>query len=342
MQPLNVGEPNIVFVLGCLGIAQALFLTVYLLTLKTGNRRANVLLAFVLLGLTIRIGKAVIYNYTYVAPWPRNVGISGFLLVGPFLWFYGKTLLEKDKAFPTPNYAHLVPFALFLLFSPIIPNNGDLVSLTLYALVQLHLAFYLGLSWRLLYRNNRRGRNRLAPWYRNITLGVTLIWVLYVGIFTRLVPFYVLGATSFSFLIYIFSFLFLKKHHFVLEKYSNSPVNITESKKLVQQVRALFEAEETYLDCDTSLTLIAEKLAVKPRVLSQAINENEQTNFSEFVNRYRIERAKLLLVEPARKQDKIATIAFDSGFGNLTSFNVEFKARVKMTPSQYRKQFDTA
>lgn len=335
-------EPNIVLVLGCLGIAQALFLIVYLLTLKTGNRKANVLLGLVLLGLTIRIGKAVIYNYTYVGPWPRNIGISGFLLTGPFLWFYGKALLEKAKDFPATNYLHLIPFALFLSFSPIIPNKGDLVSLILYALVQLHLALYLGFAWWLLYRNQHRDHNRLAPWYRNITAGVTLIWVLYTGIFIGLVPFYLLGATSFSFLIYLFSFLFLKKHHFVLEKYATSSVGLAESKKLVQQVRTLFDVEETYLNHRTSLHLIAEKLAVTPRLLSQAINESEQVNFSEFVNQYRIERAKRLLVEPARKQDKIATIAFDSGFGNLTSFNVAFKARVKMTPSQYRKQFATA
>lgn len=335
-------EPNIALVLGCLGIAQALFLIVYLLTLKTGNRKANILLGVVLLGLTIRIGKAVIYNYTYVAPWPRNLGISGFLLAGPFLWFYGKALLEKANDFPATNYLHLIPFVLFLLFSPIIPNNGDLVSLVLYALVQLHLAVYLGFAWWLLYRSKQHDRNRLAPWYRNIAIGVTLIWILYAGIFVGLVPFYLLGATSFSFLIYLFSFLFLKKHHFVLEKYATSSVGLAESKKLVQQVRHLFDTEETYLNHRTSLNLIAEKLAVKPRLLSQAINESEQVNFSEFVNQYRIEQAKRLLVDPARKQDKIATIAFDSGFGNLTSFNVAFKARVKMTPSQYRRQFATA
>lgn len=335
-------DPNIVLVLGCLGIAQALFLIVYLLTLKTGNRKANILLGVVLLGLTIRIGKAVIYNYTYIAPWPRNLGISGFLLTGPFLWFYGKALFEKANDFPATNYLHLIPFVLFLLFSPIIPNDGDLVSLVLYALVQLHLAVYLGLAWWLLYRSKQHGRNRLAPWYRNIATGITLIWLLYAGIFIGLVPFYLLGATSFSFLIYLFSFLFLKKHHFVLEKYATSSVSLAESKKLVQQVRHLFDTEETYLNHRASLSLVAEKLAIKPRLLSQAINESEQVNFSEFVNQYRIERAQRLLVDPARKQDKIATIAFDSGFGNLTSFNVAFKARVKMTPSQYRKQFATA
>ncbi len=93
---------------------------------------------------------------------------------------------------------------------------------------------------------------------------------------------------------------------------------------------------------EETLKAIAAQLDVKPRILSQAINENEQMNFSEFVNHYRIERAKELLMAPARKQDKIATIAFDCGFGNVTSFNVEFKSRVKLTPSQFRKQHAAA
>lgn len=341
MQSFNFGEPSIILVLGFLGIVQALFLTIYLLTLKTGNRQANVLLGLLLLGLTIRIGKAVIYNYTYIGPWPRNLGISGFLLAGPFLWFYGRTLFEKDKTFLKSNYYHLIPFVLFVVFSKIIPNNRDPISLIPYALVQLHFVFYIGCAWWLIYGGGN-AQHRLAPWYRNITIGVTLICVLYVGIFIGFIPFYLLGATSFSFLIYIFSFLFLKKHHFVLEKYAKSAVGTAESKQLVQRVKDLFVSEETYLSSEATLKAIAAQLDVQPRILSQAINENEQMNFSEFVNHYRIERAKALLIAPARKQDKIATIAFDCGFGNVTSFNVEFKSRVKLTPSQFRKQHAAA
>lgn len=334
-----IGEQPAILILGCLGIAQALFLTIYLLSLKTRNRKANVLLGLLLLGLTIRIGKAVIYNYMYLGPWIRNLGISGLLIVGPCLWFYGKAILEKDQTFSSKNYLHFAPFALYVLFSKIIPNNGTFISLIPYSLVQLHLAVYLGCSAWLLFRVKNVAQSRLRAWYRGILVGVTIIWTLYVGIFIGLVPFYLLGATAFSFLIYLYSFLFLKKHHFVLEKYAKSSVDISESKQLVKQVKDLFEVEETYLNNNATLHVIANQLGIQPRILSQAINENEQMNYSEFVNHYRIERAKALLIEPDRKQDKIATIAFDCGFGNLTSFNVEFKSRVRVTPSQYRKQY---
>lgn len=332
-------EPNTMLVLGCLGIAQALFLCIYLFTLKSGNRVANVMLGLVLLGLIFRIGKAVIYNYTPIGPWPRNLGISGFLLVGPSLWFYGKALFQRAGAFSRMHYLHFAPFVLFLLLSPVIPNRGDVLSTIAYSFVQVHLVAYLGMCWYSILSADGRARSAIIKWYRGVVSGVTVIWILYAAIFVGVLPFYVLGATAFSFLIYVFAFVFLKKHHFVLEKYAKSSVDPGESKKLMEQVKRLFKDEEVYLSEDASLTVVAEKLTVRPRVLSQAINENEGMNFSEFVNYYRIEHAKQLLTDPYRKQDKIAAIAFDSGFGNVTSFNVAFKERVKMTPSQYRKQF---
>ncbi|MBX2822020.1 MAG: helix-turn-helix domain-containing protein [Rhodothermaceae bacterium] len=328
----------IILVLGCLGVAQALFLSAYLLTLKRGNRAANIFLGLVLLGLTIRIGKAVVFNYTYLDPWVRNMGISGFLLVGPAVWLYGQALLNNVQGFSKTGLLHVAPFVLFALSSKLIPNDGSLAAICAYTAVLAHLAGYLIVSWTLYARASSKARSGLLSWYRGILIGVSLILVLYAGIFVGVVPFYLLGATAFSFLIYLFSFVFLKKHHLALEKYAQSTVDVAASKALIIRVKDKFTSDAPYLDPDTSLQSIAQKLDTQPRFLSQAINEVEKVNFSEFVNRYRVEHAKSLLTDPDRAGDKIATIAFDCGFGNLTSFNVAFKTHVNMTPSQFRKQ----
>ena len=110
----------------------------------------------------------------------------------------------------------------------------------------------------------------------------------------------------------------------------------------MQQIRTLFETETLYLDSELNLTKVAQKLGIASRDVSQVINENEQQNFSEFVNQYRITKAKDLLVDPSYAQEKIATVAYDCGFGNVTSFNLAFKAATQLTPSQYRKKFYAA
>src|SRR3989337_2565647 len=328
---------NIVLIISCLGLIQAILLGVYLFSLK--DKKANTFLALMLLALIIRGGKSIFNNYMPLEPWIRNLGISGILMTGPFLWVYGKALFEK-KNFSNRNYLHLIPFVLFVLLCWIIPNKADFASLFIYSLVLLHLAVYLIVCWAYIIRVLKDAR--LLPWYRNIVSGVTLIWFLYVGIFIGFIPLYILGAVIFSFLIYIFSYLLLKRHVFALEKYSSSTINHVSSKRLLQQVKELFETKELYLDSTISLKVVAENLSTSPRELSQVINENAQMNFSEFVNHYRIAKAKSLLADPNYLQEKIETIAYDCGFGNVTSFNLAFKAETKVTPSQYRNQFSIA
>lgn len=332
-------QQGFILVLSCLGIVQALFLCFYLFSLKKGNKLANRLLALILLALTIRIGKSIFHNYIEVDPRIRNLAISSILAVGPLLLLYGKVLLQKQKRFTLKTYAHFIPFILFFLLSPVIPNKrGDFLSSAIYLSVFVHLGIYLCGIYYYLIKKYSSSHVQLVTWYRNITLGVTVIWSLFVGIFFRWIPFYILGAISFSFLIYLFSYLLLKKHTFSLEKYGNSNMNKATSVKVLNQIKTLFEKEEYFMQEDISLASLAEKLQIAPRELSQVINENENKNFSEFVNYYRIKKAKTLLIDPKYMEEKIATIAYDSGFGNVTSFNLAFKAITNITPSQYRRQ----
>lgn len=332
-------QQGFILVLSCLGLAQALFLSFYLFTLKKGNRQANKFLAFVLLGLTIRIGKSVFNNYMVLDPWHRNLGISGILMLGPFLWFYGRVLLQKNDHFSKWNYVHLTPFVLFVLFSKLIPNVKNFESYLSYGLVVFHLAIYLILSWVTIFKMVKEANPRLLRWYRAIVIGACLIWCFYLSNFIGFIPFYIGGAILYSILVYGFSYLLLKRHVFALEKYSNSSINRSTSKKILEQIKEAFVDEEIFLNTDISLQKMAEKLEITPRELSQVINENEQKNFSEFVNHYRIKKAKVLLIDPEYSNEKIATVAYDCGFGNVTSFNLAFKAETETTPSKYRTQF---
>ncbi|MBD2700093.1 AraC family transcriptional regulator [Spirosoma sp. BT702] len=324
---------NIVLVLSCLGIAQALLLSIYLFSLR--DKKANLFLALMLLGLILRISHSVVTNYIRPEPWIRILGISGLLLIGPFLWFYGKALFEK-KGVTTSEYGQLIPFGLVVLLCRLLPNGADFVSYAIASLVFLHLAVYLIVCWMYLLKSLPGAR--LLPWYRTIVIGVSVIWFVYVGIFIGLIPLYILGAVIFSLLIYLFSFLLLKRHVFALEKYGTSSLDQVASTQLLQQIEKLFETKEIYLDPTISVNGVAQLLSTSPRQLSQVINEQAQMNFSGFVNQYRIAKAKILLADPAYFQEKIQTIAYDCGFGNVTSFNLAFKAQTRLTPSQYRRQ----
>lgn len=329
----------LILVLSSLGIAQALFLCSYLFTLKKGNRVTNIFLALVILGLTIRIGKSILNVYMLLEPWQRNLGIAGILLVGPSLWLYGKLLLGKSKnLLAKRTYLHFLPYVSFTMLCEWIPNRHDTLSYLIYNAVFAHLLVYLVLSVAHYLKYRPMVREPLQHWYRNLIIGVAFIWLFYMGHLSGLIPFYIGGALFFTLLMYMFSFLLLRRHTFSLEKYAGSEINPKTSKKLMDALNKLFTTKEIYLQPHLNLQEVASQLKTTPRKLSQVVNVNTGTNFSEFVNTYRIEKAKKLLLHPEKQQEKIASIAYDAGFGNVTSFNLSFKSVTQLTPSEFRKQ----
>lgn len=330
-------KDSIILILCSLGIAQGLFLCGYLLSLKKGNVLGNQLLSLILIGLILRVGKSILHVYIDLSPWQRNMGLGGILLVGPSLWWYGKVLLLKLKILPKSAYLHFIPFGLFELFCWLIPNDGQLWAYLTYYAVFAHLAVHIVLAIRILKFGSPLASKVAIRWFRNLIIGVGLIWFFYIGNILGIVPFYIGGALFFSFLVYVFSFLMLKQHTFTLEKYLNTTVDPKEARLIINKLERLFTTEATYLQPNMNLASVAEQLQVTPRALSQAINEVLHMNFSEYVNSHRITKAKQLLVHSDYAEEKIATIAYDVGFNNPTSFNIAFKAITKITPTQYKK-----
>jgi AraC-like DNA-binding protein len=329
---------NMILTLASLGLCQALLLCFYLVTLKKGNRKSNVLLALVLFGLTIRIGKSVLGYYIPLDAWQRNIGISGVFISGPCLWFYGISLFEKNKHFSNYNYLHLLPFLIFVSLIGIIPSDGEFAIFWNYGIIVFHLMIYLLLSSLYLIKNRFNASNETLGWYRNILIGIYFVWIHYLGNFLNITLYYIEGPLFYTFLIYAFSYLFLNRRNFILDKYGSSNLDKNASRDLFQKVKILFTEQRIFLEPGISISTVAEKLSISSRIVSQVINENEQQNFYEFVNHYRIENAKALLIDLKNLNEKIATIAFEAGFGTVTSFNVAFKKKTGMTPSEYRKQ----
>ncbi|MEM1339293.1 MAG: helix-turn-helix domain-containing protein [Bacteroidota bacterium] len=331
------GSP-IILVLSCLGIAQALFLCLYVFTLKRGNRKAHLFLGLIILGLTIRIGKSIFNEYLQLEAWQRNLGLAGILLVGPSLWLYGNTLLYHSTKPLKKERFHFIPYVLFSGFCFAIPNRFDTLSLGIYYAVFLHQLIYILIAAQLGFNARKRAQQTVLVWYRNLVIGVAIIWLFYIGNVAGLIPFYIGGALCYTFLVYVFSFLLLQKHSFHLEKYRGHLLDQKTSQALMHSLQLLFQEEAVYLNPQITLSEVAQSIGSKPKMVSRVINESMGKNFSEFVNSYRVEKAKRLLSSEAAQHEKIAAIAYDSGFNNVTSFNIAFKASTNLTPSEFRKQ----
>jgi AraC-like DNA-binding protein len=82
---------------------------------------------------------------------------------------------------------------------------------------------------------------------------------------------------------------------------------------------------------------VAMHLGVSPRYVHMLF-EVEIETFSEFVVRERLTRAYRSLVDPRLSETPISTIAFDSGFADLSHFNRSFRRRFGITPSEARSK----
>ncbi len=105
-----------------------------------------------------------------------------------------------------------------------------------------------------------------------------------------------------------------------------------------KQLKALLKDENVYEDVNLTLDYLAERLNISSGYLSQIIKENEQKNFFEFINSYRIASVKEKLLDEEYKNYTIMGIAMESGFNSKSTFNAVFKKIANETPSAFKRR----
>ena len=83
---------------------------------------------------------------------------------------------------------------------------------------------------------------------------------------------------------------------------------------------------------------LAVETAIPPHHLSALINQEYRMNFSDFLNRYRIEYVKERMAQPDWRQLTLEGLALEAGFGNRTTFFRAFVKLTGITPSEYQAQ----
>jgi len=88
-------------------------------------------------------------------------------------------------------------------------------------------------------------------------------------------------------------------------------------------------------DQGLNLTVLAARHGVTPRYL-QMLFESEGATFSQYLLEQRLARAHAMLADPRFAGLTVSTVAFDSGFGDLSHFNRNFRRRYGESPSDVR------
>ncbi|MBP0905028.1 helix-turn-helix domain-containing protein [Mariniflexile gromovii] len=107
------------------------------------------------------------------------------------------------------------------------------------------------------------------------------------------------------------------------------------------ELSQLMQNKKPYLNSNLNLLNLAELFETSPHKLSYIINSGFNMNFYNFINKYRVEEAKSLLLNAKMDQYSLIAVAFEAGFNSKTTFNTTFKKFTNQTPSDFKKSCST-
>ncbi|GAA4270758.1 helix-turn-helix domain-containing protein [Aquimarina gracilis] len=345
------------------------FLTA-ILSVNKGNRRTNLPIILLILGFSFVLVQYVLYwtNYGSVYPYLYFFDSSWYLAFGPLLYIYVTKFYSN--AFIIRWY-HFAPSIIsFLLngyyyvksngFQEFGNYKGDAIfslfgSLRSPWIAAVSLIIYFFITKDFV--SNQKGENN-SQYEVTRKKWIGLLLNLFLIFSISYISYYVLVkfpffnshwdyAISFSMTISIYAigYMVYKEPSIfngeLLSKLFHKETNGRELTSVTQDefynsLLSYINENKPYLDNNLRLVHLADKLGFSTHILSKLINEKAHKNFNQFINEYRLEEARKLLIED--DSISIKTVYFDVGFNNKTTFNNAFKSKYNCTPSEYKKK----
>lgn len=348
-----------------LSVGQGLTLSIMLLFKRKGVLVANRILSLFILLMILPLWNQYIsflpVQYQYLIIHPKAFYFP--LLYGPLLYLFVLSF-TRDKLPTKLTWGFLIAgpiLGAFFKSGHFYWVEGGYSQQTwriFFVLVSGQLSFYLISSWFRIEQFHRDIRQNLSnidraklDWLAVLIIGYgVLVGIELVKIIASLMGFTILESMrlvvtiSECIFIFLIGFWSINKPQILFEqilvksdgKYANSTLSKSAAAELIARLKDVMVREEPFLDNDISLGMLAEQLNVTPHHLSQALNEQLNQNFYDFINSARVDKAKHILADAGFKQFSIIDIAYQVGFNNKTSFNNAFKKFTHSTPSQYR------
>lgn len=331
------------FFFSALGAFNGFMLSVYFAINANKKTFSNYFLAFLLLMLSVRIIKSVFF---YFNPQLSNIyiqiGLSACTLIGPFLYLYLKSQTNNEKIkWNIHIFPYLIGITLLGLIYPYVEYQ-EIWSRWIVKGIYLQWFVYIAITMKYILPifhkiSNKENIKNSDVWHLSIYFGVTFIWLAYcIAAYTS----YIVGALSFTFVLYLIILLIVFKNTKTStffeekERYKNKEIDDNTIEDIRQKITVIKD-KELYLNPNVTLDETAKDLKISKHLLSQYLNEKLGQSFTNFINGFRIEKAKELL--KSNTNHTIEGIGYDCGFNSKSTFFTTFKKITGKTPSEYQK-----
>jgi len=294
---------------------------------------------------------------------------SSFLLFNPALYLYVSSLTRPSFRLKWVQLFHLLPFIIFELYAYLIKEPFIMDD---YFVRDENFLFRMGfalanlISWGvynpssliLVHKYRMHLRNEESNIGKNESLG----WVLAVGIFyvvyciiafiIAVIVYYsdaqadlpnVYNYSVLLFIIFVLSFYGLRQQvlpkQLLIEKiripYEHSNLSDDVKKQIEKKILNYFENKKAYLNPELNMELLSHELKIPKHQLTEVLNIEIGKNFFQFVNTYRVDAVKKMLLDPKNKFS-IEAIGYECGFTSKSSFYTVFKSMTGVTPVVFK------
>lgn len=337
-----------------LALAQMIMCSLILLPLWQKNQSIRLYILLMVCGSGYVLGEIYSSRVDYSIIWWVDM-IAGNALPGVF-WLVSMSVFSDHVVLKRWQYA----VASLTLLVPLLSKLAQLIfSFELSSYETFHglikygaMLLELVLISHALIIAAQQWRDDLVQERRYIRGGfitVSALYIFLVIVFDQLFKFqwaglYLLQSVMAALLIIgINFFLFRLRKSSLFETVADNVKPITQimapSKELARVIKAMVE-EKLYQTDGITISSFAKHLSIHEYKLRQLINgELNYRNFNDFLNFYRIKEVSEKLTQADYIQTPVLTLALESGFRSLSSFNKVFKETHNITPTQYRKKY---
>lgn len=351
---------NLTQISGIVAILLTVLLAIYFIQTrkqKTGNNFffAGMLLVYATMTLCSLILSSGINRDLFLL---AHIGNQSIFLIGPALYFYVASHLGPQKNLLKKSVLHALPFFTASLYLSIkfyiypMPISCRSNHIMLGSIAFAHSLVYFTYTAHTL-RQHSKNETKLdderKKWLQYIVFGCFSTWLIKMVFFVSwdISGFYN-GCNEIVNLYFLVSFILLTSFTYgillkpqlfqEIKKYKHSALNSDDKQAHKTQLLQLLENEKVYKNPLLSLDLLAKKLSIPSRYLSQIINETMGKTYYELVNYYRIKECMEQLSDPRVNSTTILEIAYAAGFNSKSTFNSSFVKHAGTTPKEFRKK----
>ncbi len=347
---------GILDIINSIAVFQLIFFSVYLF-LK-GNKIPSTF--FLKIHLLFQLSGYISYvywtrEYYFIRPF-LLISISSWFIWAPTFYFYILSRLYKNFIPGWRLLIHAIPAITAMIFILLaILNSGDFhepiakLGQVLFYFSKVHIFIYNVCTLYIIYSYERNlklitsaDEKKKLNWLIFITYGLTLNSLL------DFILYCIPGFTNLG-LGYIIFWIFLNFFFFKAILYPDQflgmdgkkllPVKLTEDKikSHFGIIEEMIDDKQLFLDPELNLHNVGQAVGLSDRIVSQVIKQNAGLNFSDYINKKRIDYAKEVLRTTSKSEKNVLEVLYEAGFNSKSVFNTQFKKHTGVSPTKFRE-----